>query len=103
MATNATSFQNISTPVNTTAIGNVVNGGKSATWFEALAKAWGKAMDNQAAQVESLAQELNDGNDKPSTIAQLTAESQKMMFLASSENTSVNSAGQSLETMARKQ
>jgi hypothetical protein len=98
----ANEFQNVNVPIATSAIPNVTTGGKKSTWYEALAQAWGQAMDNQAGQVESLAQQLNDGNDKPSTIAQLTAESQKMMFLATSEASSVNSVGSSLETMARK-
>lgn len=97
-----TGFQNVNTALPTTAAPNVTNSGKSATWYEALAKAWGQALDTQAGQVESLAQQLNDGNDQPSTIAMLTAESQKMMFLANSSSSSVNAVGQSLETMARK-
>jgi hypothetical protein len=96
-------FQNVGNPISTSATGTVANGGKSATWYEALAKAWGVAMDGQAGQVESIAQQLADGDDKPSTISMLTAESQKMMFLATSQNSSTNAVGSALETMARKQ
>lgn len=73
------------------------------TWFEALAEAWGKTLDNQAAQIEQMSQAIgNDGQDNPSQITALTAESLRMSFLANSSSTSIDSVGKALETMARK-
>lgn len=74
----------------------------SGSWFEALSQAWGQTLDNQAAQIEQRAATLMQGQDNPSQIAQLTAESLKMSFLANSSSTSIDSVGKALETMARK-
>jgi hypothetical protein len=95
-------FQNIGSPIQTGAGANVLNGGKAATWYEALAKAWGQSLDGQAGQLESLAQQINGGDDKPSTLSMMTAESAKMQFMATSSSSSLNSVGSALETMARK-
>jgi hypothetical protein len=95
-------FQNISGNIQTSAAGNVANGGKKSTWYEALANAWGQSLDGQAGQLESLAQQINEGDDKPSTLTMLSAESAKMQFMATSSSSSLTSVGQALETMARK-
>ena len=73
------------------------------TWFEALSQAWGQTLDNQAVRIESMSQNVGvDGNDNPSQITKLTAESLRMSFLANSSSTSIDSVGKALETMARK-
>jgi hypothetical protein len=61
-----------------------------SNWFEAFAK------------IEIKANELNAGDDRPSTITLLTAEAQRMSFLANSSHTSLDSISKALETMARK-
>ena len=72
-------------------------------WFEAFASAWGKALDNQAAQIEQQSDLVaNAGADNPSQITLLTAESMKMSFLANSSHSSMDSVSKALETMARK-
>ncbi|MBV7256955.1 hypothetical protein KCG44_09190 [Pacificimonas sp. WHA3] len=73
-----------------------------ASWYEALAHAWGNALDNQATRIEVRAEELQQGADSPSQITMLTAESLRMSFMAQSSSTSTNSVGESLQTMARK-
>jgi hypothetical protein len=73
------------------------------SWYQALATAWGNALDRQASTIEDYSERVNGGDDKPGTIAQLTAEAHKMSFLANSESSSVGAVGQALETMARKQ
>ncbi|MES9938958.1 MAG: hypothetical protein ABW104_04200 [Candidatus Thiodiazotropha sp. 6PLUC2] len=74
------------------------------SWFEAMADAWGKALDNQATKIETLSTEIGDeGQEMPSQITRLTAESLKMTFLSNSSHTALSSLGSSLETMARKQ
>jgi hypothetical protein len=75
----------------------------SGSFFEAMARAWGQALDKQA----GLIQEKSDaiaaaGNDNPSAITELTTESLRMSFMSNSSNTSISSVGQALETMARK-
>jgi hypothetical protein len=77
--------------------------GGSEGWFEALARAWGAALDSQAQQVTDLANQIGGGAEQPSQVAELTAQSERLNFLANSEATSVNAVGQALETVARKQ
>ena len=78
-------------------------GGGSGSWFEAMASAWGKALDSQADQIEQKSAGLSTGNDKPADITELTAMSLKMTFLSNSSHTALSSVGTALETMARKQ
>ncbi|HEY8878609.1 MAG TPA: hypothetical protein VIN03_13665 [Roseateles sp.] len=97
-----------STLLNTLATtpANGSTGGKSSTggsWFEAMAQAWGQALDKQAGDIETKSAQMNDGGDKPADVMELTAMSLKMSFLASSSHTAVSTVGSALETMARKQ
>jgi hypothetical protein len=73
------------------------------SWFEAMAQAWGNALDNQANVIQQKSDALNGGNDTPSAITQLTTESLRMSFLSDSSHTSISTVGQALETVARKQ
>ncbi len=73
------------------------------TWFEAMAQAWGEALDNQANAIQQKSDEISGGNDTPAAITELTAQSLKMSFLSSSSHTSISTVGSALETMARKQ
>ena len=76
---------------------------RPGTWFEAMAHAWGEVLDAQAVKITDLADQIGPGgDDKPSVMAMLTAESLRMNFMANSESTSVDSVGRALETMARK-
>lgn len=78
-------------------------GKKDKSWFEAMADAWGQALDNQANTITEMSLALEDGNDSPRQITLLTAESMRMQFLSNSSHTAIASIGSSLETMARKQ
>lgn len=84
----------------TTSVGpGAVNG-----WYEALAQAWGNALDEQAADIVDLSQKISEaGEDMPSVTMQLSAESMRMRFLSNSASTSVKSVAQALEALARKQ
>lgn len=104
---------------------NNVSADQSNSWFEALAKAWGSALDNEANKVTQLSDQVSagsdasangqpgattgsngnsgNGSDNPSTLTQLTAESLKMQFLSTSASTSINAVGQGLQTEAQKQ
>lgn len=75
----------------------------SGTWFEAMAQAWGQALDKQADQIQAKSDEISGGNDTPSSVTELTALSLKMSFLSNSSHTSISTVGSALETMARKQ
>ena len=75
----------------------------SGSWFEAIAEAWGRTLDSQAQRITDMSATISDGEDKPSQVAQLTAESLRFSFLSNSESSSVDSIGRALETMARKQ
>lgn len=100
--------------------------GEGGSWFEALADAWGSAMDKQADKITALSNMLQgsdspgapgtnggvpdgknltgntNGSDQPSVMVKLSAESMKMSFMANAENTSMSSTSQALETMAKK-
>lgn len=73
------------------------------TWFEAMAEAWGQALDNQAAKIEDQSAALRGGDDSPSRITELTTQSLKMSFMSNSSHTSITSVSSGLETMSRKQ
>ncbi|HSI60072.1 MAG TPA: hypothetical protein VLA16_21120 [Ideonella sp.] len=73
------------------------------SWFEAMADAWGKALDEQAVAIEEKSAGMTGNGDMPADVTELTAMSLKMSFLASSSHTAISSVGAALETMARKQ
>ena len=75
----------------------------SSSWFEAMAQAWGQALDNQANTIQQKSDAVAAGNDTPSAVTELTTESLRMSFLSNSSHTSISTVGQALETMARKQ
>jgi hypothetical protein len=78
------------------------SGGSS--WFEAMAQAWGQALDKQADVIQQKSDAVSSGGtDNPSAITELTTESLKMSFLSNSSHTSISTVGEALETMARKQ
>ncbi|RUL79057.1 hypothetical protein [Dyella choica] len=125
MSSNTISSSNNSQFLNTViangaaSAGQTVSNDQSNSWFEALAKAWGNALDQQANKVTSLSDQvggggsganangqaggMNGGSDNPSVLTQLTAESLKMQFLSTSASTSTNAVGQALSTLGQKQ
>ena len=88
-----------STPATGSSSGSTSGG----SWFEAMANAWGQALDKQAGEIEAKSATLSEGGDNPSAVTELTAMSLKMSFLSSSSHTAISSVGSALETMARKQ
>ena len=88
--------------------GNALPGPVSNTaansWYQAMAKAWGKVLDKQATEITDLSSQIGEnGQDQPSTVTLLTAASLKMQFLSTNSATSNNAVGQALETLGRKQ
>jgi hypothetical protein len=93
-------------PSSTTAAGK-------KSWFEAMADAWGQALDTQAQRIVDKSESVSSAQatsgsasesaDSPKDITELTAMSLRMSFLASSSHTAISSVGSALETMARKQ
>lgn len=77
--------------------------GDTSSWFEAMAEAWGEALDKQASTMIERAEGLANGAESPAEITMLTAESLRMQFLSNSSHTALTSMGSALETMARKQ
>jgi len=78
-------------------------GAPTGSWFEAMAESWAKALDKQANNMIQQADIMRAGNESPSEISMLTAESLRMQFLSNSSHTALSSMGSALETMARKQ
>ena len=80
-------------------------GGKGGgSWFEALAKALGKALDAQAAEVQKLSDAVQGSNaqDNPSGFTDLQAASQRMSFMMSAADQVLKTLGEGLATLARK-
>ena len=73
------------------------------SWFEAMADAWGEALDAQAGRIEALSAGVGAGFESPAQITELTAESLRMGYISNSSHTSLTSVGSALETLARKQ
>jgi len=116
-------FVNTMISNGTASAGQTVSTDQSNSWFEAMAKAWGSALDQEANKVTALSDQVSDGtdasadgqssttgtsgtsggSDNPSVLTQLTAESLKMQFLSTSASTSVNAVGQALNSLGQKQ
>lgn len=78
--------------------------GELNSWYEAMARAWGSALDEQAGTIASLSGAVSEGGqDQPSTMTMLTAESMRMQFMSQNASTSMTSVGQALESLGRKQ
>jgi hypothetical protein len=75
---------------------------KAGSWYQAMAEAWGQTLDKQAGSLEQMADRISGGDDQPSTLTLMTAESMKMSFLANSSHTALSSTGEALKTMAQK-
>jgi len=73
------------------------------SWFEAMAETWGKALDRQADRVIDRTNQLGAGDDQPSVVAELSAEAFRMQYLANASHTSIVSAGNAIDSLARKQ
>ena len=90
--------------MSTAGTANTGNKKSSGSWYEAMAEAWGEALDKQANKIVELGTDLHSaGIDTPSKVHELTAESLRMGFLSNSSHTSLTSVASALETMARKQ
>jgi hypothetical protein len=75
----------------------------SGSLFEALARAWGDALDRQAQVIQDKALEISEGgNDKPGALTELSAESAKIAYMANSSHTSISSVGEAHKTSAQK-
>lgn len=92
-------------PISATAItaANSTNKKDTGSWYEAMAEAWGKALDKQADKILELSAGLEEGGDTPSKFNQFTAESLRMGIISNASHTSLTSVASALETMARKQ
>lgn len=79
-------------------------GGGSNSWFEAMSRAWGARLDAQASRITELSDSIGgSGNDQPSNMVRLTAESLRMQFLSQNAATSQNSVAQALESLSKRQ
>lgn len=76
---------------------------KETSWFEAMADAWGKALDRQADRIVEQSDLVAGGDDNPEHVNRLQAEAQRMSFLSNASHTSITTIGSALDTMARKQ
>lgn len=76
----------------------------SNSWFKAMADAWGARMDSQATRITQLSDSIgSSGNDQPSNMVALTAESLRMQFLSQNASTSMNATAQAIEALSKRQ
>lgn len=76
----------------------------SNSWFESMARAWGQRLDAQATKITQLSDSIgSSGNDQPSNMVALTAESLRMQFLSQNASTSTNATAQALEAISKRQ
>jgi hypothetical protein len=106
--TTGASATNATTPSKSTGSLSLSPAAPSATdtksWYEAMAKAWGQALNQQAQVITQLSDQVsNAGQDQPSQVTQLTAESMRFSFLATNASTATTSVGEALQTLGRKQ
>lgn len=80
-----------------------VSSSSGSSWYEAMSRAWGSALDGQAAQITEMSSAIRSGGDQPSNMVQLTAASLKMQFMSNNAATSQNATGQALETLGKRQ
>jgi len=89
--------------VNLVATDSIDDEDKPGNWFEAMADAWGDALDEQADRIVQQSEKVANGFNSPAEITTLTAESLRMSFISNSSHTALTSVGTSLDTLARKQ
>ena len=90
-------------PLTTTSSSSSDGSSTSGDWFDAMAQAWSKSLDDEANTITTMSNSIGDGADDPKAITMLTAESLRMGYLSDSSHTSLSSVGTALDTMARKQ
>lgn len=81
---------------------NKSTNGKSSSWYESMAQAWGETLDKQANRIESLSDTLQEGDDRPATITAISTESLRMSFMSTASHTAISSTGEALKAMAQK-
>ena len=79
------------------------NSSGNSSFFEAMARAWGDALDKQANRITEQSDRVSAGDDTPGAITELSAQSLKMGFLSNSAHSATSSVSSALETIARKQ
>ena len=75
---------------------------RCSSWFESVANALGGKLDQQAAELEDLSGDIARGDDKPQTMARLSAASQLMNIKSNVVHTVITSIGGSMEKLSQK-
>ena len=74
-----------------------------ATWYEALAQAWGQVLDNKAGELVASSNDIgNNGVNNPSAILKASALAQEFNFLSSQAATATNSIADGLQSVAKR-
>ena len=75
----------------------------AATWYEALAQAWGQVLDNKAGELVASSNDIgNNGLNNPSAILKASALAQEFSFLSSQSATATNSIADGLQAVAKR-
>lgn len=75
------------------------------SWFEAMARAWGEGLQRESDNILELSAEMRNGtggSDSTQNQVELQAQIQRFSFLSAASNNSIKTAGDSLESLARR-
>jgi len=75
----------------------------TSSFFEAMSRAWGDALDKQAALITEKSEAVSAGDDTPGAITELSALSMRFGFEASASHTATSAVSEGLSTVSRKQ
>ncbi|MFP4061631.1 MAG: hypothetical protein ACLFS2_02435 [Halochromatium sp.] len=76
-----------------------------ASWFEAMARAWGSGLDKEAEEVVQLSDEMQSGegdSDEIGNQVEFQAQVQRMSFMSEAASNSVKTGGEALSSLARR-
>ena len=75
----------------------------TSSFFEAMSRAWGDALDKQANLITEKSDAVSAGDDTPGTLTELSALSMRFGFESNAAHTATSSVSEGLSTMSRKQ
>jgi len=75
------------------------------SWFEAMSGAWGNTLDRQTSEIVDLSNQISNGeggSDSLGTMVHFQAAVHRLNFLSQAANTSQQTSGEALQTLARR-
>jgi len=76
-----------------------------ASWFEAMARAWGQSLEREQDGIQETVNEMQTGqgdSDSVENKVELQAQIQRFSFLSSASSNTIKTAGDTLDKLARR-